>query len=414
MLRDIRVLYAKKVSVRDRTEEDRLQKLIEMEQTKNTELQTSLSTLKLEMSILSEKYATLKNRLTEVHAFQRTPVTQSLHTTQINYRLSLDKNIEMSRDGGCRAMTYARRLQTLLVSQKSMIPLFPGYGVRFVGAQNFQPSAFLRMAPKPIRDLSIDATEEFIAAAAMEKAAFVYSIGGHSPVATITPSESQVWAVRFDETIHNRLLVGTQQGTTYAYDIRNNFRYVADYPTPGDFTPVSSIVSIRSPIFPFGGFIVCKLQSIWFYEYNEHHQTQAYRLPIEGPFVTASFDENSANIMIATRPSSKHRQARYIVGSLMKIDGTTVFRTKCTIFGSTTQQIMSRSAQINVGPESLVAAYVEDVKELTTWRSDTGSKSGSFRLEECLLDMCPMVVDDRTYLATASNNRCRIFQLNRI
>lgn len=412
IIRDIRVLYAKKVLSCDRSEEDRLIKVIADERTKNTQLQTSLSTLKLEMSILSDKYAALRSRVTEAQSY-----IAPIHPTRVKkvtYRLALDKNIEMSRDGGCRAMAFGRQSQTLLVSQKSIIPLFPGYGVRFVSAHTFQPSAFLRMAPKPIRDLSIDSAEEFIAAAAMERSAYIYSMAGHTPIATITPSDSQVWAVRFDESITNRLLVGTQQGITYAYDTRSSFSYVDEYPTTGDYTPVSSIVSVRSPVFPHGGFLICKLQSIWFYEYSAHFLTQAYKLPIEGPFVTTSYDEASGNIMIATRPSSKYRNARYIVGTLMKIGETTVFRTKCTIFGSTTQQVMSRSTQINIGTDSLVAAYVEDAKELTTWSAESGTKVSAFRLEDCILDMCPMIVNDRTYLASASNNRCRIFQLNSV
>lgn len=413
MNRDIRVLYAKKVSVCDKSEETRLNNLIETERTKNAELQTALSTLKLEMTILAEKYSDLQNRFTEISTFQRGP-QRPVHLASAVYRLALDKNIELCRDGGCRAMIYARRSQMLMISQKSIVPLFAGFGVRFVSAQTFQPSAFLRIAPKPIRDLSVDVAEEFIAAAAMEKSASVYSVADHTHVASLEPPQSQVWAVRFDEVLQNRLLVGTQQGVTYAFDIRNNFRFLEQYPTPGDCTPVSSIASIQSPIFPFGGFVVCKLQSIWFYEYDEYQRTQAYKLPIEGPFVTVNFDEQSSNIMIATRPSLKHRQARYIVGTLMKIDGTTVFRTKCTIFGSKTQQLMSRSTQINIGADSLIAAYVEDSKDLITWSSSTGAQASTFRLDDCIMDMCPMIVNDRTYLATTSNKRCRIFQLNSV
>lgn len=400
----------------DKSEEYRLQDLLDGEKTKNVELQSALSTIKLEMSIFREEYSKLEVEITKLKsrgAFQDAPQTSSHRETM--YKMSMHKNIDINRDGGCRALIYGRRIQTLILSQKSSVTLFPGYGVRFVSAYNLQPSVYFRMSPKAIRDLSLDSDEELLSAAAHDVNAYIYSVTNHTAIATITPSDSQIWSTSFDKIRTRQLHLGSQNGVTYTYDVRNCLSYVEQFTTPGDFSPVVGIQSIPiSTEFRFGGFIVCKLQSLWFYEYTGSERVEQTKLTVEGPFMSINFDEKNNVLLIATRTSSKYPQSRLIVGNLMKIDQTTVLRTVCQILGSRQQPVMSRSTQIIFDDDSLVASYLQDAKILNMWNSKNGTKMQGFSVDDCILDMCPMYLNNGSFLATLSDSKCRIFQLNSV
>lgn len=415
-MRELRPLYAKRVVVVDKSEEYRLQELLEVEKTKNVELQSTLSAVKLELAVHKEEYSKLQMELAKFKRhgiFQEAPQTSTQR--EIMYKMSMHKNIEINRDGGCRAMTYGRRIQTLILSQKSPVTLFTGYGVRFVSTYNLQPTVYFRMSPKAIRDLSLDSDEELLVAAAHDVNAYIYSVTNNTPVATIAPSESQIWATSFDKVRPRYLHLGSQQGITYIYDVRNAMAYVEQLTTPGDFSPVIGIASIPvSTDFPFGGFIVCKLQSLWFYEYTGSERIEQTKLSIEGPFVSISFDDQTNALLITTRTSSKHPQARLIVANLMKLDQTTVLRAVCTILGSRTSPVMSRSTQITIANDSLVASYLQDSKTVSTWNAKNGTRMPAFNVDDCIMDMCPMYLNNFSFLATLSDSKCRIFQLNSI
>lgn len=410
-------MYAKRVVVADKSEEYRLQDLLEEEKKKNVDLQSTCSSIKLELAVLKEEYSKLEteaNWLKKYGTFQVGAHTSALH--EIKYKMSLHKNIDLSREGGCRAMTYGRRIQTLMLSQKSNVTLFPGYGVRFVSAYNLQPAHFIRMSTKSIRDLSLDNDEELLAAASQDVSAYIYSVTNHTQIATITPSTTHtIWAAAFDKTRPKHLLLGSQQGSTYIYDVRNFNAYLEQLPTPGDFSPVIGIQSI--PVtndFRFGGFIVCKLQSIWFYEYTNSERIEQIKLAVDGPFASISYDNQTNTLLIGTKLGTKYPQTRLIVAYLAKIDQTTVLRTIRTIYGSRTQTGLSRSTQLNVGNDSLVASYLQDTKTVSLWDGRNGVKMQGFNVDDCIMDMCPMYLNDSTFLATLSDTKCRIFQIDSV
>lgn len=415
--RDLRPLYAKRIVVADKSEEYRLQDLLEAEKTKNVDLQSTLSAIKLELAVRNEEFHKLQIQYDNIKKYGicRDAPQTSTHR-DIMYKMAMLKNIDLNREGGCRAMTYGRRIKTLMVSQKSSVTLFQGYGVRFVRAHDFQPTLYFRISANPIRDLSLDTDEEFLAAASQDTNAYIYSVTNHNSIATITPSEYQkIWATSFDKVRSRYLHIGSQQGVTYIYDVRNCMVPVEELKTPGDFSPVIGIESMPvSSDFPFGGFVVCKLTSLWFYEYTASERIEQTKLGVEGPFVSINYNDQTGLLLIATRPGRQSPQARLIVARLSKIDQTTVLRVECTILGSRIQPKLVRSTQINIGNDSLVANYLQDMKTVSIWNSQNGNKMQGFNIDEDVLDMCPVYLDNNSYLATLSEQKCRIFQLNSI
>lgn len=336
---------------------------------------------------------------------------------QRSYRLSLEKNFELNREPGCRAMIYGRRTQSLFVSQKSSGALFPGFGVRTVNIAGQNPnltSSFLHMATKQIRDLSLDADEELIISASSDKSAKMFSVPNKCQVSVFEPSESVLWAATFDKARTKTLYLGSNGGSTFLYDIRNPQAYLEEFSTLGDCSPVVSINSVPpTNELPCGGFIVCKLKSLWFYEYTAGQQILPIKLIVEGPFVSTTYDEQTHLILIGTRPSGNY-PTRYIVANLTKIDQIVILNTINTITGSNALRVMSRSAQIHIGEDTLVSAYMQDTNMLTTWNARTTSKLQSLNISDVIYDICPVYATNKTYLAALSETKCRILQVNSI
>lgn len=330
------------------------------------------------------------------------------------YKMNLDKNIELNREPGCRAMAYGRRSQMLVLSQKSAITLFPGYGVRFLNAYNLQvTNSFLHISSKQIRDISLDNDEELLITASIDKGAKLFSIPNKCPISQFTPSDSCLWAVAFDRIRTKHIYTGTQNGNCYLYDIRNPQTYVQEFATAGDSSPVISITSV--PAFkdiPFGGFIVCKLQSLWFYEYTASQQIIPTKLMVDGPFVSMTYDDNTKYVLVSTRPTAKYGAARHLVGTIIKIEQTVVFNVISTIIGSKVEKVMIRSSQFKIDDENLVAAYLQDTSTFATWNVKNSIRMQSMVVKDIIYDTCPMYVNNRVYLAALSDTRCRIYNVN--
>lgn len=416
-IRDIRQLYAKKIVAVDKSEEYRLQNLLDSEKKKSSELQNNVSKLQIELTLLRERTERLENQLeyAKVNGIAIDGASSSNSTLPKMYKLSLEKTMEINRDPGCRAMIYGRRSQSLFVSQKSSQTLFPGWGVRFFNVDGFILSNnFLHMTIKQIRDLSLDRDEELIVSASMDNSVKMYSIPNKCPVSVFTPSDKPIWSCAFDCVRQKYLYLGSQNGSTYAYDIRSPHNYVQEHKTLGDLCPVVSICPVPyNEQLPFGGFITCKLQSMWFYEYTASQDVIPHKLMIDGPFVSVNYDERTKQLLISTRPSSKHATTRYIIADLIRVDQNIALRQSITINGSKTQKVMTRSAQMKVLDDVVVAAYLEDTKQLTTWNTRKNTmRMQALPVGDTIYDTCPLYIDQKGFLAALSETRLRLYQVN--
>jgi E3 ubiquitin-protein ligase RFWD3 len=415
VMRDIRNLYAKRVQAVDNTEEVRLREDLDKERNlrNHKEIELNLTRYELEVQRNLNKELTKK-----IEILQSRGVTIDVANPSDNpyetYKLFLEKNIEISRDGGCRVMMYGKKLESLIVSQKSAQALFPGYGVRFIDAATFRLCQFLHVSnQKSVRDLGINYDEDRMITATMDKGAKLFDIHNKSVVNVFTPSESPLWACSFerDPNKMNFLYLGTN--STFVYDIRQPATFIREFKTEGDHTPILSIVPIPgTDDIPFGGILVCKLQSLWFFEYTASQEVAASRLHVEGPFLAVTYDEMSKYLLISTRPSQKFTQARYIVARLAKQNQYNQLNVVTTLVGSKVQSQITRCTQINTGKNTVVAAYLQDTKMLTTWNlSNPDSKMQSLPSSETILDLCPVRLGNHLYLAALTDSKCRIYNM---
>lgn len=415
--RDFRQLYAKRIVVVDKSEEYRLQNLYESEKKKSFELATSVGSLQVELALSRVQIERLENQLeyAKLNGMVSAGTSSAMTPNSNTYKLSMEKTMMINREPGCRSMVYGRRSQYLFVSQKSSQSLFPGYGVRFFNVDGFILSnSFMHMSVKQIRDLSLDNDEEMIVSASMDLTVKMYSVPNKCPVSVFTPTDKPIWSCAFDCVRPKYLYLGSQNGSTYTYDIRSPHNYVQEHKTIGDMSPVVSICPVPcNEIFPLGGFIVCKLQSMWFYEYNAAQNVIANKLIVDGPFIAVSYDERTRQLLISTRPSSKYATTRYIIAELTRVDQTVVLHRTITMNGSKTQKVMTRCAQMKIMDDTVVAAYLEDSKKLTTWNTQKSTvRMQSLPVDNTIYDMCPFYVNQKVFLGALSESHLRLFQAN--
>ncbi|XP_058833537.1 E3 ubiquitin-protein ligase RFWD3 [Topomyia yanbarensis] len=420
-LRDIRHLYAKAVKAVDNSEELRLKQQVDEEKLKVSKLAGELQVARMELEVQRTVAGELRARLKDYEQRgvdeirsnaslmgELSSVTKSIR----NYKIALDKTIDLCRDPGCRVMAYGSKRQHLLISQKSTQNLFPGYSIKFIDIPSFQNSSVLHISSKMIRDISIDVEDELFTAATSERWVKLFSFNNRS-VITFTPSDANVWSCAFDRERSKFLYLGTQSGMVYVYDIRNNNQYVEEFRTEGDCSPIINIcpVSPTSSI-PFGGFLVCKLTSCWFFEYTAAQRVESIRLNVDGPFTAMNYCEKTSYIMITTRPSSRHPRARYIIASLVKLESICALHIVHTITGSAVEPNMIRSAQVSLeGNNTLVAAYLQDDRQLATWSAGKGNQRlQSLPVSDVLWDLCPIYACNQTFLAALSDSKCRVYR----
>ncbi|XP_055378772.1 E3 ubiquitin-protein ligase RFWD3-like [Condylostylus longicornis] len=426
--RDIRHIYAKKIAVKDNTEEVRLREDLKMEKQRSHKLETEHQLMTLELKLIQKKVVKLEadiermRRIANANASSNaSSITASFIDKPTKYlydhKMHMIKNLEICSEPGCRCLAYASSEKQLFASQKSMQNLFRGYGVKYIDvATDFKPTAFLYTSTKVLRDLSLTSTEDLISCASQEKIIKVFDVKNRTVMTTITPSEKDIWSCAFDQDQRSHLLyLGSQHGSTYIYDIRSTHQCLEETSNVDDTSPVINIFPVpSSDMFPFGGYLVCKLQSLWFYEFLPTQRLSPNKLAVEGPFLSINYNNITDTILISTRISAKFPMSKYILGKLNKIDNIVMFHIELELFGSRVIRIMSRCTQIPIKGNSLVAAYIQDSKQLTLWNVGESMKIQSLPCVDTVYDTCPIIIDgnnESTYLAALTEMKCRIYKV---
>uniref|UniRef100_A0A182KCC3 RING-type E3 ubiquitin transferase n=1 Tax=Anopheles christyi TaxID=43041 RepID=A0A182KCC3_9DIPT len=423
-MRDIRFIYARAIKALDNTREEELVQELNREKLKVMDLNTKLTVVNMKVVEQSEKIDALERKLlafgqggAEFSKSQFDLGAEHRHS----YKLFLEKNIEITREPGCRALAYSAKHQLLLISQKSTQPLFPGYSIRMLQVPGFVASAgaaSMLVSSRSVRDIAIDTSDDLFACAAMEKMVKVFSIQNRTVQCTITPSQDPLWSCAFDKERSKFLYLGSQRGSVYVYDIRQPDQLLEEFRVghaQNDYTGVVKICPVEpTSTIPCGGFLVCKLKSIWFYEYTPTQQIESHLLNISGAFSAMSYNPDSGLILISVRPTAD-KPTTLVLASLEKLDGVFALKLQHTFEGSRVQTVMYRCAQVYLNDaDTLVTSYLEDSKMLSTWCTNKGRlRVQQLPMNEAILDICPIrATPGQTYLAALSECRCRIYRLN--
>lgn len=406
----IRFLYARKLVVVDNSDAIRLQKDLDDERRKTTALQMDVQVLRMQ---LHESQDLIKALQEQVSMSKLTQMNPRLTAKSGMYKLFMEKNVEICNQGGCRVLLFGRNRRFLVASQKTTAAIFPGYGIRFLDLPTYKPNAYMYVSQHAIHDVAFDLDEDLLCAATREKTCKLFSTSTRASVEQFAPSDtSAIWSCSFDRDRSKILYLGSHNGSIFSYDIRSPRNFVKEYKTPSDMAPVVKVCSVPArDNFPFGGFLVCKLVSCWFFEYTSTGEVISSKLNVDGPFVSMSYDPNTQQVLLSTRPSSNHPTTRHILADLVKLgDSVCSLQPVHTFLGSKVQAQISRSAQIALRNNVVVAAYLEDTKVLQTWEAKNGSRMQTLQVSDKILDTCPVYLENDVYLAALTENKCRIYR----
>lgn len=179
-----------------------------------------------------------------------------------------------------------------------------------------------------------------------------------------------------------------------------------------NFSPVINIAAVPAgKVFTNGGFLVCQLTVVKFYEYASDTAVPT-RLNVEGPFLSMQYDVLQDTVLFSARSNANYPQSRFILTKLDKIDGVPVLQVKATIFGSTATPYMTRPTQLGVEDNTLVVGYLQDNKQLMMYDVRREERVQTMPVNEVVYDICPVNTSAGSYLAALTDNKCRIYKVN--
>ncbi|CAB3244739.1 unnamed protein product [Arctia plantaginis] len=392
VMKDLRFIYAKRLVAADTSQITALQKQLETVQAEKSRTVLELQKTKIAHRACLLQLEVLRTTLMKSQ-ITREPVKKS-------WRFALEKNLEISKDGGCRVMTYNCRTYELYVSQKSTNNLFPGYGIRKVSCVDYKLGQFLHLHPKPIRDITYSPPRDLLLSVGLDSCARIVDRG--SPSVTINAG-FPLWCCSWDHLRSNEFYVGGVGGTVHTYDIRNLSGYIATLPSPGDMSPVISLCSTAF------GLLSCQLNKCWLWVVNERRWgTQEF--PLDGPFMSMSYDSDSQKVLMSTRPSGQERSKLTVCRLKQSLSsGDVLVDVEDTYSGSTISTIMTRAAWVKAPGASWVAAHSESDSTLYLNGLD-GARTMSLPAVEPALDVCSAQLNGNSVLAALSESRLRIYK----
>lgn len=387
-MRDIRVIYARKIIAADTAEITTLQKQVETLQADKNRVELELHKTKIAHKACLQQLEVLRSQS------NKTSDRQIRNT----YRFALEKNIEISKDGGCRVLTYNCRTYELFVSQKSSNSLFNGYGLRKINCIDYKLGQFLYLHPKPIRDIQYSQPLDLLLTVSLDSTAKLVERGVSR--ASINCG-LQLWSCTWDAINTNCFYVGGVGGSISRYDLRNTSSPLQRLSAPSDMSPVISLCSTQY------GLLSCHLNSSWLW-LSRSESMEPRALPVEGPYKSLSYDSTTNKVLISCRPGYASR-SRLNLCQLKYSCGEVTCEVEDVFCGSTHAVLMSRTCFVKDGRSVWVAAHSESDSTLQLHGLD-GERSMSLPASEPALDVCSFQINGDTLLTSLSENRLRIYK----
>lgn len=285
-LRDLRHIYARKLITPDTTQITELK-----QQMLNLQAEKNKIELELEKSKIAHRACLLELDVLRGTLMKNQNVKEPARR---QWRFSLEKNLQVCREGGCRVLTYNCRTYELYVSQKSVNNLFPGYGIRKVSCLDYKLGQFVHLHPKPIRDITYSQPRDLLLSVGLDSTARIVERG--IPSITINTG-MPLWSCSWDYLRTNEFYVGGVGGVIHQYDFRNPSTYLQILRNTTDISPVASICSTEY------GLLSCQLNSAWLWVAHAR-QWEPRALPVDGSFMSLCYDNVSHRALVCTRPNT--------------------------------------------------------------------------------------------------------------
>ncbi|KAJ8298797.1 hypothetical protein KUTeg_022857, partial [Tegillarca granosa] len=378
---DIRVLYAKSLKAVDTTERDQALKELEREREVRKRIEMEAAQNRLQC----------QSKATTSGAFSESQVSMSQQNrSQLAGQFMLDKTIKIWEAGNCRVMSYSGSLATLVVSQPSSSPLFPGFGVKKISAMDFKTAQYLTIHSKPIRDVCFHPFTD----------------------------DGVLLSCGLDKTIKMTSIISNAvNGRVLEFDIRNTGTHVQQLNTEGNRSVVSLqyVPKDQQGAFRPGGLLVGQQDRVSFYEKKQDEQFRLHMLPLEGILTSLCFEPTTRHILASFRPTAKHPTIRHqmceLVSRSFSTDPTVIDNIcSCNIihtFHSSRSHTMLSKTKIFPHPADenrlLACAGEESSNAVHVWDTSTGQLKQQLHTGGIVVDLCSINVNQQTYLAALTS-----------
>ncbi|XP_052215341.1 E3 ubiquitin-protein ligase RFWD3-like isoform X2 [Dreissena polymorpha] len=435
---DIRVLYAKSIKALDTSERDRALKELEKErevrrkaEMEGAQLRLQFQTVTQEANKLRLELERLKNQIrqnigTGSLSDSSMPEARPSSLNPVHGQFVPDKTIKIWDAGQCRVMAYCPSMATLVVSQPSSSPLFPGFGVKKISTLDFKTSQYLTIHSKTIRDVAFHPAVEdgILLSCGLDKKVKMTSLLSNAVVQSYdTPMPG--WSCTWNIQDRNYFYVGLQNGLVLEYDVRNTEAHVREMNAEGSRSPVVSLKFMPSDVnadFRQGGLLIGQLEKVSFFEWLPNQQQRLHMLPLEGSLTSLYVEECTRHIVASYRPTSKHPTVRHILGEMVcqnisasptVIDNVCTCQTVHTFHGGRTHTLLSRSIVMQHPGDRqrlLVCAGDETSNSVHVWDSATGQLTQRLMTGGVTVDLCTFNINNTTYLAALNDKVCKIYK----
>ncbi|KAL2747592.1 E3 ubiquitin-protein ligase RFWD3-like [Vespula maculifrons] len=418
-VKDIRMLYAKKLVCIDTSELEIMKNQLSTVTAEKNRIEIELSKSNLRQKLYEQQLTTMKNRIAELQNQLSTTKSDFNRCQSVSANTStkfhLEHSLEICKEDGCRVLDYNHWYGLLAVSQKSGNPLFTGYGVKKIDVENFVPRQFLFLHSQAIRDISFHPSQQSILlSVGFDKSAKLIDIQNNTIMHSYT-TDFTLWSCCWSGDDSNIFFAGAQNGSIIQFDIRQTSSPVGLLESPNDRSPVISLATVPAYAecgISRGGFIACRLNSCNAYELKESTYIPK-EINLQGPFVSVRYDKKNNHALISCRPNERLPQARHIVCSIEKGNDEMVLCNIVHTFNAgNSQRLLSRPCHISVENDTLIAVHQESINSIPFWSISTGNQVHTLPVSDPIIDMCSFKINDNVYLATLSARKLRMYKHN--
>ena len=363
VFKDIRPIFASKLTAVDNSELERAVRQLEDERAKAIQAKKCEANMALKYQLSKAECERLKARVLELEMklqTDREDATDCDNAVCMEDELRVDLTAHKVREllltsaGGCRILEINASLGMILVSRPSTVTLYRGFGVVKISTRDLKEYQFVPVHNSVIRDLKFCPNkEDLLLSVSTDKTAKLTSIASNSNVANfVLPAQS--WACSWDHDDPNYFYTALNNGSIELFDIRQTGNCL-DRLSIGVPKPITAINYV--PAFStaktsgIAGILVATVSGCYFMEKNNIHNFTSIPLPdLTGNCTSVTYDVDNAKFLASFRPTLTMPMTRHAVCDISRCipssqgEGSPIQTTQLYQFtGGPSQSTLSRT-----------------------------------------------------------------------
>ncbi|XP_060534952.1 E3 ubiquitin-protein ligase RFWD3-like [Cylas formicarius] len=410
---DLRFIYAKKLVAVDTVELESLKERLSETLNENGRMSQEISRYVSRERVLLQDIEQIKNKVQRQGeckvAEQRTGGPCSAQRV----RLYMDKSLEVCQVAECRkcrVFDICPAGNTLVVSSKGTTGLFRGFGLRKMNLGSYKTTQFLHLHTEAIKDACFHPTKPWVLTASSDKKVKVTDMA-HNRVTHTLALDTGAWSCAWDPAREHRCVVGTQTGSVHVYDLRTVASPLATVSVEGDFAPVVAVAAVRGASTDCPDLVLCcKLNTFWAFETQEDVSFKRHLLPLDGPFLSARYDDKSRHLLVSARPNNQSAYARHTLCTLERtVEPDAIGANVVHAFrGGNASPYLSKPSCF--APGDLVASYHTTRRSVVLNSVNTGSEVCSVPARTPVLDVGACETPHGKLLVTLNESKLDFFK----